>query len=182
MNLNTEALPKMPNATPLTPTLETALREICTQHSVVLIDVVVRGSNERRIVEVYVDKPEGISLDECGDLSEPIGAMLEEKKAFPMAYRLEISSPGVSRPLQFSWQYQRNVGRLLTLERTSGEIIKGRIGAVASDAERGEVLTLEAAKTTISKTAAKKAGANGQIFPMEIPLGEIKSAIVDVEF
>jgi ribosome maturation factor RimP len=172
----------MSNVTPLSPTLEAALREICTREGVVLVEVVIRGSHERRIVEIYVDKPEGISLDECGDLSEPIGTMLEESKAFPLAYRLEISSPGVSRPLQFSWQYQRNVGRLLTLERTSGEIIKGRIGAVASDAERGEILTLEAAKTTLSKTATKKAAENGIVFPMEIPLGEIKSAIVEVEF
>jgi ribosome maturation factor RimP len=172
----------MPNDTPLSPTLEAALREICTRTGVVLVEVVVRGSHERRIVEIYVDKPEGISLDECGDLSEPIGTMLEEMKAFPMAYKLEISSPGVSRPLQFSWQYQRNIGRLLTLERTNGEVVKGRISTITSDAERGEVLTLDAAKTSISKTAAKKASASGQVFPMEIPLGEIKNAIVEVEF
>jgi ribosome maturation factor RimP len=172
----------MSNVTPLSPTLEAALREICTREGVVLVEVVIRGSHERRIVEIYVDKPEGISLDECGNLSEPIGTMLEETEAFPMAYRLEISSPGVSRPLQFSWQYARNVGRLLVLERKNGEIIKGRINAVSSDVERGELLTLDAPKGTISKTAAKKAGASGIVFPMEIPLGEIKSAIVEIEF
>jgi ribosome maturation factor RimP len=172
----------MPNTTPLSPTIEAALREICTQHGVVLVEVVIRGSNERRIVEIYVDKPEGISLDECGNLSEPIGTMLEETKAFPMAYRLEISSPGVSRPLQFSWQYERNIGRLLTLERITGGTVKGRISAVASDTERGDLLTLDAPKGTISKTAAKKAAESGIVFPIEILLGEIKSAIVEVEF
>jgi hypothetical protein len=64
----------------------------------------------------------------------------------------------------------------------SGETVKGRISALVSDAERGEVLVLDAPKATMSKTAAKKATANGIIFPLEIPLREVQSAIVEVEF
>ncbi|TAE30547.1 MAG: hypothetical protein EAZ92_04340 [Candidatus Kapaibacterium sp.] len=170
-------------ATTLAPAIETTLRELCAKENAVLVEAIVRGSKERRIIEIYVDKPEGISLEECGALSEKIGEMLEAEKAFPAAYRLEVSSPGVSRPLQFSWQYQRNAGRLLALELTSGASLKGRIGQLLQDAERGEVLVLEAAKASISKTAAKKAAASGApTYPMEIPLGEIRLAIVEIEF
>ncbi len=167
----------------LAPAIEIALRELCANEGAVLVEAIVRGSKERRIVEIYVDKPEGMSLEECGVLSEKIGEMLEAEKAFPAAYRLEVSSPGVSRPLQFSWQYQRNAGRLLTLELTSGTSVKGRIGQLLQDAVGGEVLVLEAPKTSISKTAAKKAAASGApTYPMEIPLAEIRSAIVEIEF
>lgn len=166
----------------LTPAIDAAVRELCAEAGAVLIEAVVRGSHERRIVELYVDKPDGISLDECGTLSERVGELLEAKNAFPAAYRLEVSSPGVSRSLQYSWQYTRNTGRLLTLQRTSGETVKGRISTVLNDAERGEVLVLDAPKATISKTAAKKAAAGGILFPLEIPLHEIQSAVVEVEF
>jgi ribosome maturation factor RimP len=179
MSANT---PSQTGTPTLAPAIDAAVRELCAAAGAVLIEAVVRGSHERRIVELYVDKPDGISLDECGALSERIGELLEAKNAFPAAYRLEVSSPGVSRPLQYSWQYARNTGRLLTLQRMSGETVKGRISALVSDAERGEVLVLDAPKATMSKTAAKKATANGIIFPLEIPLREVQSAIVEVEF
>jgi ribosome maturation factor RimP len=167
------------------PAIQTALQEVCASEGATLLETLVRGSNERRIVELYVDKPEGITLDECGSLSERIGELLDAEKVFPAAYRLEVSSPGVSRPLQFSWQYARNVGRLLHVERRSNDAVKGRIAAILSDAERGDVLVLDAPKARTSKTAAKKAAASGEagtVFPIEIPLAEIARATVEIEF
>lgn len=166
------------------PAIEVALKEICISEGAILLESVIRGSNERRIVELYVDKPEGISLDECGLLSERIGELLEAEKVFPAAYRLEVSSPGVSRPLQFSWQFSRNIGRLLSFQTKNGETIKGRISGLSSDSERGDMILLEAPKATTSKTAAKKAAASGSapIFPMEISLDDITNAIIEIEF
>jgi ribosome maturation factor RimP len=157
------------------PTIQAALQELCASDGVVLIEALVRGSNERRIVEVYVDKPEGISLDECGSLSERIGELFDAEKIFPAAYRLEVSSPGVSRPLQFAWQFSRNIGRLLSFEMKSGEAIKGRISGVLSDIEHGDVIVVD---------APKKAAASGSvaIFPMEIAIKNITNAVIEIEF
>ncbi|MBL7993121.1 MAG: ribosome maturation factor RimP [Candidatus Kapabacteria bacterium] len=169
--------------------LHPIVAECCLQGGAYLVALEIRGSRERRIVEIFVDKPEGISLDECGELSHMLGEMLEEMNAFPMAYRLEVSSPGVERPLQYIWQYERNVGRLLSAELADGTSLKGRISAV-----EGDTITLESpakngtkngkqTKTpnALSNQAAPEVSAV-PIFPLTLPQGTIKRAVVELEF
>lgn len=175
--------------------LQSAIAEMCEQHGVYLIALELRGSKERRIVEIYVDKPEGISLDECGDVSDSIGEMLESMKAFPLAYRLDVSSPGVERPLVHRWQYPRNIGRLLAVDFQNGNTIKGRLSATD-----GETITLEhPGKGGKSRPANHKSsssdkknpvtGSKGMlgaeeaqpIFPVIISFDLIRQAVVELE-
>jgi ribosome maturation factor RimP len=165
--------------------LQSAITEVCALDGVSLIALEIRGSKERRIVEVFVDKPDGISLDECGDLSHRIGDRLEEIKAFPAAYRLDVSSPGVERPLQHLWQYNRNAGRLLTLELNDGTVIKGRIGAV----ENGAVTLESPNKSLINRKPSGKATTQAlptdalqAAFPITVQHSAIVRAIVELEF
>lgn len=163
--------------------------ECCLQDGAYLVALEIRGSRERRIVEIFVDKPEGISLDECGDLSHRLGEMLEEMNTFPLAYRLEVSSPGVERPLQYIWQYTRNVGRLLSVELADGTSLKGRISAV-----EGNMITLESpAKNGVKNSKQTKTpnALSGQVaseasalpmFPLTLPHGTIKRAVIELEF
>lgn len=166
-----------------------AIAELCLRGGVYVVALEIRGSRERRIVEIFVDKPDGISLDECGELSNSLGEMLEEMNAFPAAYRLEISSPGVERPLQYIWQYARNIGRLLAAELADGKSLKGRISAV-----EGEMITLESPAKHGSKSGKQPKVSNAlpkkvssevtveQIFPVTLPQSVIKQAVIELEF
>lgn len=169
--------------------LHPVVAECCLQRGAYLVALEIRGSRERRIVEIFVDKPEGISLDECGELSHLLGEMLEEMNAFPLAYRLEVSSPGVERPLQYIWQYARNVGRLLSAELADGTSLKGRISAV-----EGDVITLESSAKNGTKNGKQTKTSNVlsnpaaseitaiSVFPLALPQGRIKRAVVELEF
>jgi ribosome maturation factor RimP len=58
------------------------------------------------LLRVYIDKEEGIGIGDCERVSRQVGALLDVEDAIPGNYSLEISSPGVPRPLFRPWQYQ----------------------------------------------------------------------------
>jgi len=62
------------------------------------------------VLRVFIDKPGGVTLDDCAELSREFGAVLEIEDLIPGAYRLEVSSPGLDRPLKRVADYQRFVG------------------------------------------------------------------------
>jgi ribosome maturation factor RimP len=113
--------------------IQDGLNDRCQQYNVMLLDVVIRGTRERRIIEIYVDTPDGVTLDQCSTLSTIISDFFESQKVFTGNYRLDVSSPGVDRPLQFLWQYPRNIGRLLTVTLLDGVVIKGNLKRVTED-------------------------------------------------
>ena len=60
---------------------------------------------------IPVDKPEGITLDECARLNQEIGQILDRENVIQESYLLEVSSPGLDRPLLSTRDFQRNIGR-----------------------------------------------------------------------
>lgn len=58
-----------------------------------------------------MDKPEGITLDECARLNQEIGQILDRENVIQESYLLEVSSPGLDRPLLSTRDFQRNIGR-----------------------------------------------------------------------
>lgn len=77
-----------------------------------VVDVVLRGERSSKVIEVYVDSDGGISLDECSEISRALSEKLDETDLIQGRYRLDVSSPGVERPLKIFRQYRRNVGRM----------------------------------------------------------------------
>lgn len=73
------------------------------------IEYVKEGSNW--FLRVYVDKDGGIDIDDCGRVSEYLSAKLDEKDPIPVAYFLEVSSPGAERPLKKPSDYLKAVGK-----------------------------------------------------------------------
>jgi ribosome maturation factor RimP len=86
----------------------------CVEHcSAHLIDLVVRGTRANAVVEVFVDTDSGVTTDLCSAISREIARVFDHSGWFPGAYRLEVSSPGIDRPLQYPWQYRKHIGRSL---------------------------------------------------------------------
>jgi ribosome maturation factor RimP len=88
-----------------------------------LIDTNIRGDNRKRIIEVFVDSSENVSADNLAELSSKINDVLSETEGIGN-YRLDVSTPGVDRPLKFLEQYPKNVNRNFELEYQIGEEIK----------------------------------------------------------
>jgi ribosome maturation factor RimP len=135
-----------------------------------------------KAVEVIIDADEGVNFDQCKKLSRFIENWLDGvDEVNPQGtgtgilgddYTLEVSSPGVGRPLKFFRQYPRNVGRTLEVLNTEGVVLQGVMTAV--DAEK---ITLEWEE--IRKEGKKKVK---EMVIREMPFSTIKRAIVMVKF
>jgi ribosome maturation factor RimP len=86
------------------------LEPIVEQAGAELVDLEVAGSHGRPVVRAYVDTEQGITLDECARLSRLLEAELERTGAVPERYVLEVSSPGIERPLTRRSHFERFVG------------------------------------------------------------------------
>jgi len=101
-------------------------------------------AGKRRLLRIVVDGDHGVSLDDAADVSREISAMLDEVNALgEVAYTLEVSSPGVDRPLTEPRHWRRAVGRLVKVKVTGEGTVEGRIlaadaGGVTLDLAGGE--------------------------------------------
>jgi ribosome maturation factor RimP len=141
-----------------------------------LEDVEVRTTGTQRTVHVIVDLPEdqvgGVGLDTIAELSQVLSKILDEDPhdaADP--YDLEVSSPGVSRPLTEPRHWRRNLGRLVRAKVIDGEDVTGRLLEVRED---GVTLRPQLA---VRKGMKPKEGE-----PVELAFGNIRSGKVEIEF
>lgn len=150
-----------------------------------LVDVEVHSSSGQDIIEVFVDTDDGISIDNCRYLSKRISEALETdekiQQLLPDRYRLDVSSPGVSRPLALPRQYVKNIGRRLqvTYEDESGEVktVEGRLVSESVFDTAAPAICLDL-KKEIKGRPNKKPSAPQLL---TVPLKSIKQATVQVE-
>lgn len=76
-----------------------------------LVDVEFVKEGSAWFLRIFIDKPGGITHDDCQAVSERIGQILDEKDPIPHAYVLEVSSPGIERPLKKREDFERFKGR-----------------------------------------------------------------------
>jgi ribosome maturation factor RimP len=105
------------------------LDEIISNTDFYLVDVVVSDSKIRKKITVFIDSDEGISIDECGEVSRKLGSELEE--IIDVDFVLEVSSPGADSPLNFERQYTKNIGRTLKVTLDDLNEIKGTLTKVS---------------------------------------------------
>lgn len=86
-------------------------KEAAEKFDCLLIDVELRGDSRNKIIEVFIDNEKGITAEVCGDVSKEINVLLEQENIFDGKYRLDVSSPGIDRPLIYLKQFPKNIGR-----------------------------------------------------------------------
>ncbi len=91
-------------------------------------------------IQVFLDSDSQLTIARCAEISRYLEAHLEEEGLVPEHYNLEVSSPGVDRPLQLKRQYVKNKGRKLEIKTKTGETKKGILKDVK---EEGIVLEKE---------------------------------------
>ena len=91
--------------------LTTLIEPVLAAERAELVDLELAGTRGRPIVRAYVDTEGGVTLDACARLSRRIEAALEEAGAVPETYVLEVSSPGIERPLTRRSHFERFAGK-----------------------------------------------------------------------
>jgi ribosome maturation factor RimP len=116
-----------------------------------IIDLAVRGDRGHPVIEVYIDTADGVTTELCAEVSREVSTAIDASGLIPGEYRLDVSSPGIERPLRFPWQYSKHVGRLVHLKvhsENGEEEIKGVLTASTADGltlqvkGKGEPLTI----------------------------------------
>ena len=88
---------------------------LCEQ-GVELVDLLLSGNRRRILLRLYVDRSDGITIGECVTLSREIEDLLDTHDPIRGSYVLEVSSPGLDRPLKNDRDFERSIGKLLKLE------------------------------------------------------------------
>jgi ribosome maturation factor RimP len=117
-----------------------------------------------KILRVFVDKPGGVSVEDCARLSERLSERLDIEDFIPHRYNLEVSSPGLDRPLKQERDYERFKGRLVRI--TTEPAIGGQ------NVHAGRLVGLDAGMVKIEEKV-------GQF--LSIPLSQIKRARLEIE-
>ena len=111
------------------------------------VDIALGPEAGRRVLRILVDREGGMPLDACAQLSRSLGSLLEEVEELPDGYVLEVSSPGINRPLVKPEHFQRFQGeraKIKLRERMQGErTLVGVLGEL-----QGGVLELQTPEGT----------------------------------
>ena len=87
-----------------------ALEPRAQQEGIEIVTVEVVGSRKSPTIRVYLDTPEGIAFDQIASAQAWVNEIMDELDPFPGAYMLEVSSPGIDRPLRTPEHFERFVG------------------------------------------------------------------------
>ncbi|WP_077326197.1 ribosome maturation factor RimP [Virgibacillus siamensis] len=89
---------------------EELVKPILQEENLELVDIEYVKEGKNWFLRVYIDKDDGVDITECGSVSEKLSEKLDETDPIKEAYFLEVSSPGVERPLKKKADFEKNIG------------------------------------------------------------------------
>ncbi|WP_262249507.1 ribosome assembly cofactor RimP [Parapedobacter soli] len=140
--------------------------KIADREDLFVVDVKMHSNGK---LEVLVDGDQGISIQDCAAISRHVGFHLEEEDTIQHAYRLEVSSPGIDRPLNTVRQYRKNIGRTVEVSLQDGGTVSGKLVEVAEES----IIIVEKIKEKGKKAVEQQ---------RMIPLGNITTIKVLISF
>ena len=115
---------------------------VAATYGVEPVEVDLRGGGKARSLKITIDKPEGVTHEDCANVSREVSTILDVEDAVPGgSYTLEVSSPGLDRPLRGESDYRRFVGRLakiVTTEPIAGQSLSVALTSWPLAATRGQ--------------------------------------------
>jgi ribosome maturation factor RimP len=141
-----------------------ALEPRAAKEQVEIVTIEIVGSRKAPTIRVYIDTPGGVSFDELSSAQAWINDIMDELDPFPGAYTLEVSSPGIDRPLRTAEHFARFIGETAVV-KTSQRIndrssFTGQIESVDGDVV---VLSCDGSPVSIPVGDMKRAHLKGTI-------------------
>ena len=108
------------------------------KNNLFLVDIIFRGTQNNPVIEVFVDGERSVSANECAVVSNEIKKVIDEDNYYK-SYRLDVSSPGVDRPLIYIWQFPKHINRSFEIQYKTADEVKTLTGKLTGIEE--DVLT-----------------------------------------
>lgn len=138
--------------------------ELAGQEGFELVDVLLSPGERRLTIRIFIHRLGGVTIEDCQRFSESLSALLEVEGAVQGPYVLEVSSPGLTRPLKNAADYRRNLGQPVRLAYLASD------GSTA-DAE-GRIVGVED-DTLLLETAAGS---------LRVPIGAVRNALPSIDW
>jgi ribosome maturation factor RimP len=122
------------------------------------------GGKHQKVVRLYIDHPGGVAHDLCGRVSEAVGAALDAEETFSGPYTLEVSSPGLERPLRKREHFESQVGKKV--------YVKARVPVEGAKVWQGRLVDVSLDWVLVEDGAKR----------VRIPLSDISGAHLIFEF
>ncbi len=122
-------------------TIEQTVAAALQGQGVELVDLVIQNQGRKKLLQFFVDKDGGVTLDDCSELSNKIDSVLEMESLIDGAYILEVSSPGVKRALKKPEHFKKFINERVRIVLKNP--LEGRgffTGTIASAADDGFIL------------------------------------------
>lgn len=145
-------------------TLLDALEPRALEEGVEIVTLEVTGAKKAPTIRVYIDTEDGVSFDELSSAQAWINAIMDEIDPFPGAYMLEVSSPGIDRPLRTREHFERFAGETAVIKTVKP--VDGRssfTGVLAGVHDEDVLLEVDAATVRLAYTNIKRAHVKGTI-------------------
>jgi len=139
------------------------IEPLLTSRRVELVELTCHYGGGRLVLRCLMDTVRGITLDELSNLNRAIGALLDEHEVVSEHYLLEVSSPGLDRPLKRWTDFDRVIGRRLRVVRA--------VQPGSSQEHRGELLSVNEEAIVLRLDSGDK---------LQIPLSEITYAVQEI--
>ena len=136
-----------------------------------IIDII---ADKHQKISVFIDSDSSLTLQKCQRISRYLEEFLDADESVGQKYTLEVSSPGVDRPLKYLRQYRKNTGRHIKVSLLNGEVLQG----VLKEADEDSILLGPAPK----KGKQKKKKDEGQMVETRIPFGQIRETVIEIVF
>jgi len=143
--------------TPTQAKVRQLVEPVLTELGLELVELQLRTEQIGLVLRLIIHKEGGVSLDDCAKTSRMVGHLLEVEDPISKAYHLEVSSPGLDRPLTTFRDFSRNLGQLVSVDYRLGEIRHHVTGVIAGVDEELVTLTVEGAPQQIALTDIVKA-------------------------
>lgn len=141
-----------------------ALEPHSTERGVEIVSIEIVGSSKAPVIRVYIDTENGVSFKELTEAQEWIGEFMDALDPFPGAYTMEVSSPGIDRPLRTAQHFEKFLNeeaRIRTSEPISGQSnFTGVISEVKDDLV---ILKVDGNSIELPLSSIRKANLIGKI-------------------
>ncbi|MBC8385305.1 MAG: ribosome assembly cofactor RimP [Candidatus Cloacimonetes bacterium] len=122
--------------------------EICKENNVALYDLQIKNTLKGKIVLIYITKINGVSIEDCRNVSRQIGYILDHEDIIPGKFFLEVSSPGLERELKLKKHYMSAINERATITFQDNDKTITKIGTIKE--VQPETLSVEFADRTDS--------------------------------